>query len=89
MNDKPDYHVNCWQCMAEFNALDAPFCSHNDPTKICPFCLHCSCEAPDEYQRKFWDDGPRQLKEEKWMLENRSSLRLGGQIDPGPIERGH
>jgi hypothetical protein len=75
--------------MAEFNAFEAPFCNHTDPTKICPFCLHCSCEAPEEYQRKFWEDGPRQLKEEKWMLENRSSLRLGELlIKAGKLTRG-
>jgi len=75
--------------MAEFDALEAAFCNHPNPTKICPFCLHCACQAPEAYRKKFWEDGPAKLKEEKWLLENRASLRLGELlVKAGKLTRG-
>jgi len=76
-NQNSEYRVICWFCTAEFNALDAPFCNHTDLTKICPFCLHCSCDAPNNYQKKFWENGPKELLEEKLIVENKSSFKLG------------
>lgn len=72
-----EYRVICWFCTAEFNALDAPFCNHTELTKICPFCLRCSCDAPEDYQKKFWENSPKELLEEKLIVENKSSFKLG------------
>lgn len=72
-----EYRVVCWYCTAEFNALAAPFCNHTNLTKICPFCLHCSCDAPKDYQKKFWENSPKELLEEKLIVENKNSFRLG------------
>jgi hypothetical protein len=72
-----EYVVKCWKCMAEYNALESPFCNHPSPSKICPFCLSCFCQATEEYQADFWDHSPRQLLEEKLIIENRTSLMLG------------
>ena len=50
----PETYVTlCWNCLGEFDALGAVWCSHDpkNPTKLCPFCLHCFCPADDAYKR--------------------------------------
>ncbi len=71
------YLIKCWNCGAEYDALEAPFCNHSKPTKICPYCFHCFCDAPEEYKKNFYENCPKDLLEEKLILENRISLRLG------------
>ena len=46
----PAYPVTCWNCLGEFDALGAVWCSDDpkSPTKLCPFCLHCFCDASAE-----------------------------------------
>ena len=63
--------------MAEFNAMEATFCNHPGPSKTCPFCLACLCQAPEEYQQNFWQNSPRELLEEKLVMENKANLKLG------------
>ena len=75
--DSKEYLIRCWHCSAEYNAMDAPFCNHASPSIICPFCLYCSCQAPEEYQKNLWDDSPKELLEEKLIRENRVSSKLG------------
>lgn len=60
------YIVTCFNCTAEFEAVEAAWCSHDpqNPTKICPYCLQCFCEAPLEYVQKFWQDAPASLRQE-------------------------
>lgn len=77
MATEKEYVVNCWHCLAPFDAFEASFCNHADPTKICPFCLHCSCDAPGDYKREFIDKSPRKLLEEKMHLEDGKDLKLG------------
>jgi hypothetical protein len=77
MEKSIDYIVKCWRCMAEFNAMEATFCNHPSPSKICPFCLACLCQAPEEYQQNFWENSPRELLEEKLVMENKANLKLG------------
>jgi hypothetical protein len=38
--DQP-YLVTCWNCLGEFDAAGAVWCSDDpkSPTKLCPFCL--------------------------------------------------
>lgn len=77
MAEEREYIVSCWHCTARFNAFDASFCSHIDPSKICPYCLRCSCDAPEGYKRDFIHRSPRELLEEKVALQGGKDLRLG------------
>jgi type IV pilus assembly protein PilB len=72
------YTVRCWNCLNDFEAVEAVWCSCDPkhPSKLCPFCLHCFCPAEDAYKRDFWDGAPASLKDEVAMLE-RSLDRLG------------
>lgn len=82
--------MHCWFCTSEFDAAEASFCSHIDPTVICPFCLKCACEAPENYKNKFLKNCPKQILEEKLIRESRTSLKLGEVlIRAGKINRTH
>ena len=72
------YRVRCWNCLNDYEAVEAVWCSCDPkhPSKLCPFCLHCFCPAEDGYKRAFWADAPKALKDEVAMLE-RSLDRLG------------
>jgi type II secretory ATPase GspE/PulE/Tfp pilus assembly ATPase PilB-like protein len=72
------YLVTCWNCLGEFDAAGAVWCSDDpkNPTKLCPFCLRCFCDASAEYKQQFWRHAPPQLVEEVQTL-SRSQDRLG------------
>jgi type II secretory ATPase GspE/PulE/Tfp pilus assembly ATPase PilB-like protein len=72
------YFVTCWNCLGEFEALGAVWCSDDpkNPTKLCPFCLRCFCDASAEYKQEFWRKAPAQLVEEVQTL-GKSQDRLG------------
>ena len=72
------YKVRCWNCLNDFEAVEAVWCSCDakHPSKLCPFCLSCFCQADATYKRTFWDRAPQALKNEVSMLE-RSLDRLG------------
>jgi len=72
------YFVTCWNCLGDFDALGAVWCSDDpkNPTKLCPFCLHCFCEASTEYKTQFWRHAPPALVEELQTL-SKSLDRLG------------
>jgi type IV pilus assembly protein PilB len=72
------YVVTCWNCLGEFDALNAVWCSDDakNPTKLCPFCFHCFCEATELYKKEFWRRAPARLQEELATL-NKSKDRLG------------
>ncbi len=72
------YVVVCWNCLGEFEATGAVWCSDDpkNPTKLCPFCLHCFCDASAEYKQEFWRNAPAQLVEEVQTL-GKSQDRLG------------
>ncbi len=65
-----EYIIRCWNCMGEYDALSAVWCScnPNKPTKVCPFCLQCFCKAPDEYHAAFWASAPEELLRDREML---------------------
>jgi type II secretory ATPase GspE/PulE/Tfp pilus assembly ATPase PilB-like protein len=65
-----EYMVQCWNCLGEFDALAAIWCSCNPnrPTKVCPFCLQCFCAAPEGYHDKFWTSAPEELIRDREML---------------------
>jgi hypothetical protein len=72
------YVVTCWNCLGEFDALNAVWCSDDakNPTKLCPFCFNCFCEATELYKKEFWRHAPPRLQEELGTL-NKSKDRLG------------
>jgi type IV pilus assembly protein PilB len=72
------YLVTCWNCLGEFDAIPAVWCSDDpkNPTKLCPFCLRCFCDATAEYKQQFWRRAPEQLVNELQTL-SRSQDRLG------------
>jgi len=59
--------VNCWNCLGEFDALSAVWCSCNPthPTKVCPFCLQCFCGASAEFMERFWRSAPQELTQDR------------------------
>lgn len=65
-----EYLVRCWNCLGEYDALSAVWCSCNPnrPTKVCPFCLQCFCNAPEEFHEAFWAGAPESLKTDREML---------------------
>jgi type II secretory ATPase GspE/PulE/Tfp pilus assembly ATPase PilB-like protein len=67
-----EYPAQCWSCLGEFDAAAAVWCTCNarTPTKLCPFCFHCFCQADLEYQETFWRDAPDELKEERRILHD-------------------
>lgn len=58
-----EYVVHCWNCLGEYDALSAVWCSCNPthPTKVCPFCLQCFCSAPRDYKDKFFKSAPQEI----------------------------
>jgi len=72
------YLTTCWNCLGEFDALHAVWCSDDpkNPTKLCPFCFRCFCEATDGYKQEFWRKAPGRLKDELNTL-HKSRDRLG------------
>jgi type II secretory ATPase GspE/PulE/Tfp pilus assembly ATPase PilB-like protein len=72
------YLVTCWNCLGEFDAVGAVWCSDDpkSPTKLCPFCLRCFCDASASYKQEFWRKAPAPLVDELQML-TRSQDRLG------------
>jgi type IV pilus assembly protein PilB len=74
----PTYVASCWHCLGEFDAVKAVWCSDDpkNPTKLCPFCFHCFCEAPARYKQEFWRGAPEPLRDELNLL-SKSRDRLG------------
>jgi len=72
------YLVSCWNCLGEFDAVPAVWCSDDpkNPTKLCPYCLRCFCEASERYKQEFWRSAPKVLHDELETL-SRSKDRMG------------
>ncbi|MCP5053008.1 MAG: hypothetical protein GY940_37925 [bacterium] len=87
-----EYVTICWHCSAAYDAFDANFCNHNDPTVICPFCLSCFCDAPREIKDAFIKNSPKELLEEKVKSEEGGNRKLGellikaGKINQGQLD---
>jgi type II secretory ATPase GspE/PulE/Tfp pilus assembly ATPase PilB-like protein len=69
------YLIQCFNCLSDFDAADAIWCSCNPqrPTKVCPFCMGCFCAAGPEFKDAFWRHAPAGLHEE---LETLSQSRM-------------
>ncbi len=70
--------ATCWNCLREFDGVQAPWCSHDPklPSKMCPSCGRCFCQASEKYKQEFWRRAPAPLLEELELL-SRSKDRLG------------
>jgi type IV pilus assembly protein PilB len=71
------YFISCWHCQAEFDAAAAPDCSHASPTKTCPFCLKCFCDASKEYKKKYLKNCPKELLAEYTDARNSGYMKIG------------
>ncbi len=60
-----EYIIQCWSCLASFDAFHAGWCAHIPHSKICPYCLRCSCNAPENYQEEIWRNALKELVEER------------------------
>jgi hypothetical protein len=77
MESKQEYIINCWHCGAVYDAIEANFCNHDDPTKTCPFCLQCFCDAPINIRNQFIRNSPKELLEEKIRFQEGADDKLG------------
>lgn len=66
-----EYVIQCFSCLGEYDAISSVWCSCDprNPTKLCPYCLQCFCNAGEEYKSRFWQYAPAEL------LSERASLR--------------
>jgi type IV pilus assembly protein PilB len=71
------YLINCWHCQAEFDATSAPDCGHANPTKICPFCLKCFCDASKEYKKKYLRNCPKEMLAEYAEAKGGLYMKIG------------
>lgn len=57
------YLSTCYSCRMSFDAMEAAWCScvTKQRTLVCPFCLHCFCDAPHPFVRTFWANAPQEL----------------------------
>lgn len=62
-----EYLVPCFSCRADFDALDADWCSclAKERSLVCTNCLSCFCKAPPAYKERFWVEAPPKLFERK------------------------
>ena len=76
-----EYLVECWSCLAEYDALSAVWCGCDpkSPSKLCPFCLQCFCQAPVEFKERFWENATDSLRQDLAMLA-KSRERLGDML---------
>src|SRR5262252_3667968 len=65
-----EYILQCWNCLAEFDAIPSVWCSCDpkNPTKLCPLCLQCFCNSTEDYKSRFWEYAPATLLEERAAL---------------------
>jgi len=78
---RSEYLIGCPTCTGEFDAASAIWCSCDpqNPTKLCPFCLSCFCEAQESFREAFWRDAPKELLEERVALKG-ARLLLGDML---------
>ena len=76
-----EYLVECWSCLAEYDALSAVWCGCDpkSPSKLCPFCLQCFCQAPQDFKDQFWAGASDSLKQDLNVL-SKARERLGDML---------
>ncbi len=71
------YLIFCWHCQAEFDASTSPDCGHANPTKICPFCLKCFCDASKEYKKTYLKNCPKEMLAEYAEAKDAFYMKIG------------
>ena len=88
MGQEREYIVSCWYCSAPFNAFESALCKHAAPSRVCPFCLHCICDAPESYRTKYWQECPAELLDVSGAANTGESPKIGELlIKAGKIDR--
>jgi type II secretory ATPase GspE/PulE/Tfp pilus assembly ATPase PilB-like protein len=86
------YLIFCWHCQAEFDALSAADCGHANPTKTCPFCLKCFCDASKDYKKKYLKNCPKEILAEFTEAKDSLYMKIGeilvkaGKISVGQLD---
>ena len=73
-----EYIIQCWNCLGEFDAAGSVWCSCDpkNPTKLCPYCLQCFCQASEDFLDRFWRHAPKALLSEREALKS-SKEKIG------------
>jgi CheY-like chemotaxis protein len=81
------YAVRCLSCDLKFDAMDAAWCECVVPLRTfrCSHCGECFCKAPLPYKRRFWNDAPRELRQN----ERRFFVQLAGSPSQALANRSH
>ncbi len=77
MTDRQTYYVTCWNCSASFNAMESTFCSHSDPSVLCPYCFKCFCNSPGKMKEELEKNAPSVYIVKKEKIRSGSERRLG------------
>jgi len=82
------YDVECFNCRASFDAMDAPWCSClvTERTLVCARCLTCFCKSPAAFKQRFWSAAPRQLWDKKFS-EHTEQFAPPSRPDPADVPR--
>jgi hypothetical protein len=75
IEDGQEYVLSCPDCLCEFDAMQAAWCSCDGhrPTKLCPYCLRCLCKF-SELRDRFWAEAPEALRKEQEILKDSRML---------------
>lgn len=62
-----EHIISCWYCTAEYDLISAEWCkcSAEQPSKVCPYCLKCFCDAGEKVRTQIWAQAPEKLKNER------------------------
>jgi len=71
------FSIRCWFCLSEYDPVASSWCRHAEPTKICPYCYRCFCDASAEYKDNFWKICPEEMLKEKLFFEVSAHVPLG------------
>jgi type II secretory ATPase GspE/PulE/Tfp pilus assembly ATPase PilB-like protein len=75
------YPASCWSCLGDFDAVVAAWCSHDPrlPSKQCPACGACGCDAGEKHKQAFWRGAPAPLLDDLEVL-SRGTDRLAEEL---------
>ena len=80
--------TRCHYCNTPFDAVNVVWCECDRPARTlrCANCGRCFCQAPLLYQRRFWSDAPRSLREHLNRFREQIAS-LAPRIEPDALER--
>ncbi len=54
--------ILCPLCTQRFDLFAASWCTHAEPSKVCPHCERCVCGHPAYQEPHFWTEAPLGFK---------------------------